>query len=133
MDTRKKDSVNTRTSALRGRQDLQDQYDSDHEENHLSEKQAIVQQPQDYASSTSSASSAGRAVVDRGTSIVVLPNESAKSGSMPKVRRVCGVRRRNFWVIFGLVLTTVIAAAVIGGTVGGTGHSNSTSDNGNIL
>lgn len=99
------DSVNTRTSPLRGCQDLRDQGDPDHQENYLSEKQAVVQQPQDYAGS---ASSAGRAVVGRGMSIVVLPEESADSTLVPKLRRICGVRRRNFWVIFGLVLTTVI-------------------------
>ena len=47
MITRRMDSVNTHTSPLRGRQDLRDQDDPDHQDNDLSEKQAVVQQHQD--------------------------------------------------------------------------------------
>lgn len=130
MDTRN-NSVNTQSS--RGRQGLHDQDDSDHEDNNLSEKQAVVQQqPQDYTGSTNPASSAGRELVGRETSIVVLPDECAESIPTPKVRRIYGVRRRNFWVIFGIFLTTIIAAAVICGATGGTRHSSSISDNGKL-
>ncbi len=109
----------------RGLHGQQDQDDSEREGNYFSEKQAVVNRPE---ASSNSTSSTGTAVVDRGTSIAVLPVESSESVPMPKVRRTCGVRRRNFWVICSVVLTVVIAAAVIGGAVGGTRpHSSSSS------
>lgn len=38
----------------------------------------------------------------------------------PKRRKICGLRRRNFWILFAVILAMVIAAAIIGGAIAGT-------------
>ncbi|KAL8999652.1 MAG: hypothetical protein Q9169_001612 [Polycauliona sp. 2 TL-2023] len=43
----------------------------------------------------------------------------------PRTRRICGLRRGLFWLMFGIVLALVIVAAVVGGVVGGTRRSTS--------
>ncbi|KAL8844399.1 MAG: hypothetical protein Q9176_001309 [Flavoplaca citrina] len=43
----------------------------------------------------------------------------------PRARRICGLRRGLFWLMFGIVLALVIVAAVVGGVVGGTKNSPS--------
>lgn len=48
----------------------------------------------------------------------------------PRTRRICGLRRGMFWLMFGIVLAVVIVAAVVGGVVGGTRHSSSNGDQG---
>ncbi|MCJ1226336.1 hypothetical protein MMC12_002986 [Toensbergia leucococca] len=47
-------------------------------------------------------------------------------GSETKIKRIYGVRRKTFWIIFGLALTIVILTAIVGGAVGATRHSSST-------
>ena len=39
--------------------------------------------------------------------------------SPPRERRICGLRRKHFWELSGLILAIVLAAAIIGGVVGG--------------
>ena len=34
-------------------------------------------------------------------------------------RRICGLKRRHFWRLFGLILLIVVVTSVVGGTVGG--------------
>ncbi|KAL8674315.1 MAG: hypothetical protein Q9168_001308 [Polycauliona sp. 1 TL-2023] len=46
------------------------------------------------------------------------------SAPEPRTRRICGLRRGLFWLMFGIVLALVIVAAVVGGVVGGTRHSS---------
>lgn len=43
----------------------------------------------------------------------------------PTPRRICGLRRRTFWILFVVVLAVIIAAAIVGGVVGGTRTSSS--------
>jgi len=38
----------------------------------------------------------------------------------PKDHRICGMRRKSFWIFFGMILGIIIIAAIIGGAVGGT-------------
>ena len=45
----------------------------------------------------------------------------------PKPRRICGLRRRTFWIVFVVLLALVIVAAIVGGVVGGMKHSSDTS------
>ncbi|KAL8771695.1 MAG: hypothetical protein Q9209_002886 [Squamulea sp. 1 TL-2023] len=47
----------------------------------------------------------------------------------PRVRRICGLRRGLFWLMFGIVLALIIVAAVVGGVIGGTKHSSRPSSN----
>lgn len=35
-------------------------------------------------------------------------------------RRICGMRRKAFWILFSVILAIIVIAAVIGGAVGGT-------------
>lgn len=35
-------------------------------------------------------------------------------------RRICGMRRRAFWILFSIILAIIAIAAIIGGAVGGT-------------
>lgn len=39
-------------------------------------------------------------------------------------RRICGMRRRSFWILFAVILTIIVTAAIIGGVVGGTRKRN---------
>ena len=45
----------------------------------------------------------------------------------PKVPRICGMRRKYFWALFGTVLAIIIIAAVLGGVLGSTSHTTTTS------
>lgn len=36
----------------------------------------------------------------------------------PEDRKICGLRRRTFWVVFAVCLMAIVAAAVIGGVLG---------------
>ena len=38
----------------------------------------------------------------------------------PKRRKICGLRRRNFWMLFAMILAMIVAAAIIGGAIAGT-------------
>ncbi|MCJ1266135.1 hypothetical protein MMC22_006017 [Lobaria immixta] len=120
LDTRAKDSREKHLDPLSAPRRLRGQDDSDNEDDILCEKQAVVD-----ISPTSPSSPSSTGSVDRGTPVPILPDKSAGWPPAPKVRRICGVRRRNFWIIFGVILAIVVAAAVIGGVVGGTRHSSS--------
>ena len=45
--------------------------------------------------------------------------------SKAKERPICGMRRRTFWILLGVVFAIVIIAAIIGGAVGGTRNHKS--------
>ena len=38
----------------------------------------------------------------------------------PKPRKICGMRRRNFWILFAVVLGIIVIAAIVGGAIAGT-------------
>ena len=42
----------------------------------------------------------------------------------PVKDRICGIRRRTFWMVFGLTLSLVLTGAVVGGVVGGLQSQN---------
>jgi len=43
----------------------------------------------------------------------------------PSPRKLCGLRRWTFWILFIVLLAVIIAAAIVGGVVGGMKHSSS--------
>ena len=45
------------------------------------------------------------------------------------VPRICGLQKRYFWVAFGLLLSFIITAAVVGGVVGGLQAQNNAAGN----
>ncbi len=50
----------------------------------------------------------------------VLTEEEVAPDPKANERRLCGMRRRAFWIGFGIILAVIIIAAIIGGAVGGT-------------
>lgn len=38
----------------------------------------------------------------------------------PEPRKICGMRRRNFWILFAIVLGIIVIAAIVGGAIAGT-------------
>ena len=47
--------------------------------------------------------------------------------SKPKRRKICGLRRRNFWILFAVIFAMIVAAAIIGGAIAGTRKTASSS------
>ena len=45
----------------------------------------------------------------------------------PRVQRICGLRRRNFFIMYGLILAIVVIASIIGGVIAGTRNNKSPS------
>ena len=45
----------------------------------------------------------------------------------PKPRRICGMRRRTFWILFTILLAVIVVAAIVGGVIGGMKHPSNTS------
>lgn len=58
----------------------------------------------------------------------ILDEKPAGKADKAEKRRICGLRRRNFWIVLALALVIVIAAAV-GGGVGGTINKSSSRSN----
>lgn len=42
----------------------------------------------------------------------------------PRVQRICGLRRQNFFIMYGLILAIVVIASIIGGVIAGTRNNN---------
>ncbi|MCJ1430016.1 hypothetical protein MMC29_007931 [Sticta canariensis] len=96
-------------------------------EDHLSGKQATAET---FLTSPTSSSSTTTGF-ERGLRAPIRADEPAGPPPTPKARRICGTHRRNFWVIFGILLAIVVIAAVIGGAVAGSqspGTSGSPND-----
>lgn len=119
VDTRARD--NTEKHLERGAHFLRNNVESDDEANYLYEKEtAAFERPQASPQSPSSTT-----VLNRGTSSVKATDVVAGLPPEPKFRKIGGVRRRHFWIGFGIALAMVIAAAVAGGVIGATRHSSS--------
>ncbi|MCJ1256750.1 hypothetical protein MMC24_004574 [Lignoscripta atroalba] len=56
-------------------------------------------------------------------------NDDDGGAPKPKVQRMCGLRRRYFWTFFGLVLTIITVAAVVGGILGARQSASSAPSN----
>lgn len=41
------------------------------------------------------------------------------NSSRPQEKRICGLRQKHFWELLGLIVAIVLAAAIVGGVVGG--------------
>ncbi len=127
MDTRATDSTDKHLDLEKGPQGLRDFDDLDNGDAYLDEKQIAEKQIATVHESESSE----QTPISPGATLVADPESphpktidevvavGPGSPPEPKVRKICGMRRRNFWVAFGVILATVIAASIIGGVVGG--------------
>ena len=107
--------------------------DFDHPENYVNEKQAhsgVV--PHEFVSPTTPGFT--NQIGGSGPSPVtpVKPEQtedslSSEPDSQLPEQRICGLRRRHFWELFGFVLVIVLTAAVVGGVVGGLRRNNGNS------
>lgn len=123
VDTRAEDSTDKHLDPQKGPHGLGDWGDLDDDDAYLNEKQiATVDHNEKDEESP----------ISPGATLVADPESphpktiddvvAIEPGSPPepKVRRICGMRRRNFWIVFGVILAVVIAASIIGGVAGGT-------------
>ena len=122
MDTRATDSTDKHLDTQKGSKTVRDWVDLDDDEAYLNEKQIATVKENE---------SDGQLPVSPGATLVADPETPhpktvdhaviAALGSPPepRVRKMCGMRRRYFWVAFGLILAVIIAASIVGGLVGG--------------
>lgn len=125
MDTRAGDGLDKHLDSSKPTPDLRKWQQEEDNQRYLNEKQMIQAHELPQSSPTSPDSSMG----------VLSPHETEQKGfgepmgcpPEPRTRRIWGLRRGIFWLMFGIVLAVVIVAAVVGGVVGGTRHSSSSS------
>ncbi|KAL8710458.1 MAG: hypothetical protein Q9220_004890 [cf. Caloplaca sp. 1 TL-2023] len=123
LDTRAGDGTDKHLDHSKPLPDLRKWQEDEENRRYLNEKQMIQAHEVPQASPTSPSSAGG--VLSPQMSQHKTLNESMGSPPEPRTRRICGLRRGLFWLMFGVVLALVIVAAVVGGVVGGTRHSSS--------
>ena len=122
VDTRAKDSTDKHLDPQKGPQAKRDSGKLDDDGAYLDEKQIA---------SVSECERGGQSPISPGATLVADPETpypktmdsvvAVGSGSPPKPRvwKICGLRRRNFWILFGAILALIIVASIIGGVLGG--------------
>ncbi|KAL8948953.1 MAG: hypothetical protein Q9222_004905, partial [Ikaeria aurantiellina] len=123
LDTRAGDGTDKHLDHSKPLPDLRRWQEEEENRRYLNEKQMIQAHEMPQASPTSPSSAGG--VLSPQMSQHKTLNDSMGSPPEPRTRRICGLRRGLFWLMFGVVLALVIVAAVVGGVVGGTRHSSS--------
>ena len=122
MDTRAEDSTDKHLDPEKSSLGLRDRGGFNDHEAYLNEKQ-IATMDESERDGESPISPGGTLVADPGTRRPKTIDDAATIGPgsppEPRLRKICGIRRRNFWIIFGGALATIIAAAIIGGVGGG--------------
>lgn len=136
VDTRAQDSTDKHLDLLKAPPKPKRQRESN--DVYFTEKEIRVdEKPQDSPTSMDSPMDSTLTSAMAGTTMVPeTPCTPAKMKTMddelplppdPKPRRICGMRKRSFWVLFVVLLALIVAAALVGGIVGGMRHSSSTS------
>ena len=122
VDTRAKDSTDKHLDPQKGPQVKRDSAELNDHEAYLNEKQIA---------SVSESERGGQSPISPGATLVADPETpypktmdsvvAVETGSPPKPRvwKICGLRRRNFWILFGAILAVIIVASVTGGVLGG--------------
>ncbi|KAL8726902.1 MAG: hypothetical protein Q9166_006391 [cf. Caloplaca sp. 2 TL-2023] len=125
LDTRAGDGADKYLDHSKPLPDLRKWQEEEENRRYLNEKQMIQAHEVPQSSPTSPDSSMGalspQSPYPKGL------NDCMGSPPEPRIRRICGLRRGLFWLMFGIVLALVIVAAVVGGVVGGTRHSSKSS------
>lgn len=127
LDTRAGDGADKHLDHTKPLPDLRKWQEEEDNDRYLNEKQMIQAHEVPQASPTSPQSSMG-VLSPHDVQTKGLPDPMG-SPPEPRARRICGLRRGVFWLLFGIVLAVVIVAAVVGGVVGGTRHSSNSGDN----
>ncbi|KAL8735236.1 MAG: hypothetical protein Q9181_002912 [Wetmoreana brouardii] len=140
LDTRAGDGHDKHLDHSKPLPDLRKWQEEEENRRYLNEKQMIQAHEVPQSSPTSPESSMG--VLSPQGPQPKMFDDPMGSPPAPRTRRICGLRRGMFWLMFGIVLALVIVAAVVGGVVGGTrrssnsnagqGSSNNASAAGNI-
>ncbi|KAI4238715.1 MAG: hypothetical protein LQ349_000897 [Xanthoria aureola] len=120
LDTRAGDGAEKHLDHTKPLPDLKRWQDEEENKRYLNEKQMIDAHEVPQSSPTTDTSMGAlspRAPHPKGF------DHPVGSPPEPRTRRICGLRRGLFWLMFGVVLALVIVAAVVGGVVGGTRHS----------
>ncbi|KAL8819577.1 MAG: hypothetical protein Q9223_002021 [Gallowayella weberi] len=115
LDTRAGDGADKHLDHTKPLPDLKRWQEEEDDKRYLDEKQIIQtnEVPQSSPNSPDSLSPYSKGIHD-----------PMGSPPEPRTRRICGLRRGLFWLMFGIVLALVIVAAVVGGVVGGTRRSS---------
>lgn len=126
MDTRAADGLEKHLDQSKPLPDLRKWQEEEENNRYLNEKQMIQAHEIPQSTPTSPDSSTG-ALSPQGT-------EQKGFGApldpppKPRTRRICGLGRGMFWLLFGIVLAVIIVVAVIGGVVGGARPPSSSSN-----
>ncbi|KAL9016972.1 MAG: hypothetical protein Q9185_005667 [Variospora sp. 1 TL-2023] len=126
VDTRAGDGLDKHLDPSKPLPDLRKWQEEEENKCYLNEKQMIQAHEVPQSTPTSPDSSMG----------VLSPQVTEQKGfgdpmgspPEPRTRRICGLRRGTFWLIFGIVFAVVIVVAVVGGVVGGTRRASSASN-----
>lgn len=128
VDTRAGDGLDKHLDHTKPLPDLRKWQEEEDDKRYLNEKQMIQSHEIPHSSLNSPDSSMGLSS-PQGTDQKGFGAPPC-SPPEPRARRICGLRRGVFWLLFGIVLAVVIVAAVVGGVVGGTRHSSSSDEKG---
>ncbi len=124
IDTRARENIDKHLDSSKAQGLLDDDFDP--RENYLNEKQTRVHQSslsKKGLTRWESLASPDTAYTDcfspttSGLGKAGLDSESKIAPKAPQ-RRICGLKRRHFWELLGLILAFAAAGAVIGGVVG---------------
>ncbi|KAL8852779.1 MAG: hypothetical protein Q9221_002409 [Calogaya cf. arnoldii] len=121
LDTRAGDGAEKHLDHTKPLPDLKRWQDEEENKRYLNEKQFIDAHEVPQSSPTTDTSMG--ALSPRGPPPKGF-NHPVGSPPEPRTRRICGLRRGLFWLMFGIVLALIIVAAVVGGVVGGTRQSS---------
>ncbi|KAL8640301.1 MAG: hypothetical protein Q9228_002766 [Teloschistes exilis] len=124
LDTRAGDGYEKHLDHSKPLPDLRKWHQEEENDRYLNEKQMIQAHEVPQSSPTSPESSMG--MMSPQTPQVKMMDDSIGSPPAPRTRRICGLRRSIFWMLFAIVSALVIVAAVVGGVLGGIrrGQSN---------
>lgn len=128
LDTRAGDGHEKHLDHSKPLPDLRKWQEEEENRRYLNEKQMIQAHEIPQTSPTSPESSMGVLSPQEPQSKMI--DDPMGSPPEPRTRRICGLRRGIFWLLFAIVLALVIVAAVVGGVVGGTRHSSSNAGQG---
>ncbi|KAL9030320.1 MAG: hypothetical protein Q9196_001548 [Gyalolechia fulgens] len=126
LDTRAGDGADKHLDHTKPLPDLRKWQHEEENNRYLNEKQMIQAHEIPLSSPTSPQSSMG--VRSPLATQAIAFADPVGSPPEPRLRRICGLRRGIFWLVFGIVLAVVIVAAVVGGVVGGIGHISTSGD-----